>query len=416
MGTDIRFINYLPEQSFTMFTSAAGITTDKIPPAEFSWVVPLESDPVDIEKKKNLIHPVFNQYLCGSCWAVSVSTTMSDCLVVSSVVDFTPYISTTYFLSAYPQHQCGGGNSAELVKSIEGEGAVDITCIDYSWCINNENCHTRSSQDHFGVNDLSTKIPDPGCYFESNKYVYYIDKDSSRVVSLNRSTPVKTLRSIVKTHIYNYGPAVGGYLILSNFLNGKFTEVNGGIYFERADYDDIRSDGSLRFTSQMTLSENNRGGHAVSIVGWGIAKHIQYNNGKWGDVPYWHCRNSWGTEWGDNGYFKIAMYPFNKRVQFEDLILANIDNEIYRFGGIILFKTTKRPKVYNIPAISDNHKSNISPIYDSTFYKTNVSPGNIRPKKPYIKSFKLKPYNFNQKWIIILLIIGIGIYYLHTRI
>jgi len=37
------------------------------------------------------------------------------------------------------------------------------------------------------------------------------------------------------------------------------------------------------------------GGHAVKLVGWG-------NN----PSPYWICANSWGSDWGENGYFKIA--------------------------------------------------------------------------------------------------------------
>ena len=37
------------------------------------------------------------------------------------------------------------------------------------------------------------------------------------------------------------------------------------------------------------------GGHAVKMLGWGM------ENG----VPFWLCVNSWNTEWGDNGFFKI---------------------------------------------------------------------------------------------------------------
>jgi len=38
------------------------------------------------------------------------------------------------------------------------------------------------------------------------------------------------------------------------------------------------------------------GRHAIKILGWGI-EH---------GMPYWLCANSWNTEWGDKGFFKIA--------------------------------------------------------------------------------------------------------------
>lgn len=38
------------------------------------------------------------------------------------------------------------------------------------------------------------------------------------------------------------------------------------------------------------------GGHAVKLVGWG------QENG----INYWICANSWGNNWGEDGYFRIA--------------------------------------------------------------------------------------------------------------
>ncbi|VDO57009.1 unnamed protein product [Haemonchus placei] len=37
------------------------------------------------------------------------------------------------------------------------------------------------------------------------------------------------------------------------------------------------------------------GGHAVRILGWGVDNK----------TPYWLVANSWNTDWGENGYFRI---------------------------------------------------------------------------------------------------------------
>merc|ERR1712107_879189 len=39
------------------------------------------------------------------------------------------------------------------------------------------------------------------------------------------------------------------------------------------------------------------GAHAVTLIGWGSED----------STNYWLVRNSWGADWGENGYFRIAM-------------------------------------------------------------------------------------------------------------
>jgi len=41
-----------------------------------------------------------------------------------------------------------------------------------------------------------------------------------------------------------------------------------------------------------------QGGHAVKIIGWGIDKESKRD--------YWIVENSWGADWGINGYGHIA--------------------------------------------------------------------------------------------------------------
>lgn len=37
------------------------------------------------------------------------------------------------------------------------------------------------------------------------------------------------------------------------------------------------------------------GGHAVKMMGWGVEN----------STPYWLIANSWNSDWGDKGFFKI---------------------------------------------------------------------------------------------------------------
>ena len=43
------------------------------------------------------------------------------------------------------------------------------------------------------------------------------------------------------------------------------------------------------------MTGDHVGGHAVKLVGWGVE----------GGVNYWIAANSWGSGWGDHGFFKI---------------------------------------------------------------------------------------------------------------
>jgi cathepsin B len=80
-----------------------------------------------------------------------------------------------------------------------------------------------------------------------------------------------TTVSAIQLEVMNNGPIEAGMTVYNDFLAYK-----SGIYKHIT--------GSLA------------GGHAVKIVGWGE------QNG----INYWICANSWGTTWGENGFFRIA--------------------------------------------------------------------------------------------------------------
>uniref|UniRef100_A0A8C9LE51 Cathepsin B n=1 Tax=Pavo cristatus TaxID=9049 RepID=A0A8C9LE51_PAVCR len=74
----------------------------------------------------------------------------------------------------------------------------------------------------------------------------------------------------IMAEIYKNGPVEGAFIVYEDFLMYK-----SGVY--------------------QHVSGEQVGGHAIRILGWGV------DNG----TPYWLAANSWNTDWGDNGFFKI---------------------------------------------------------------------------------------------------------------
>ena len=78
----------------------------------------------------------------------------------------------------------------------------------------------------------------------------------------------------MQAEVFARGPVTCGMYVTDDFYNN----YKGGIY--------------------KSPTQTSGANHAVSVVGWG-------NDPSAGD--YWIVRNSWGTWWGESGYFRITM-------------------------------------------------------------------------------------------------------------
>lgn len=377
-NSDIRNLHFIKEASVPrelmnpksfIFKTA----TQSIPDA-FSWSITTPSDSKTVQKKKSLIDGVRDQYLCGSCYAVTLAQIISDCHVVSGAVSWAPNVSATSIMACFAGvRPCNGGSPARLSLAISKSGVMDQTCVDYSWCSEDKKwCTTRAGKNEFSVDytdKLNENVPKScGCYFnDSLKFRYSIDAPG---VLVHRGLgPV--YKTMVKKHILEYGPVIGTFAVYPSFNNFLVhgNHINGGVYFENGRYS--RGMQSMAWNK---IAGRLIGFHAFSVMGWGIEKNIEHAEGEIGDVPYWHCRNSYGTAFGDEGYFKLAMYPFNSAGGQIDSLFSI--GQTGGLGGIILIKCTSPPIEIEPDLLTRNQLKSFKRSHDDQFYK--ASPEKVR--------------------------------------
>lgn len=394
--------------------SAGDTGADVKIPESFSWwreyydfFPPDEQDKPQAVKVKTLsskISSAPDQGACGSCWAVSVASCISDNILIKQSANNppdecqNPRLSSTYLLSCSEQYECLGGSTLDALKYVEQNGIATVNCIDYSWLQMAKNCPMDELSRSFTfdtniltmnesvlestvVNALDAEtetcratIPDCGCYANPEKHRLFTVSDPQAVQCLQESD----IQSI-KRRILLKGPIIGNFAVKKNFQDayGNFKE-SGDVYIDIAKYTTIE-----------TASEKEIiPGHAVVIVGWGkkTVSFTTQSDIKIGpvDVEYWIARNSWGISWGriqdqpTRGYFLMAMRQqvTGNTSQIGDLscleypVDVTIDNKAARVGGLVTFSI---PDVYMLPTTPQDTVDTTGELrQDGAFYEADV--------------------------------------------
>lgn len=189
------------------------------------------------------IHPIRNQLKCGSCWAFSASEALSDRFCLASNGTVNEVLSPQFMVSCdKSNYGCNGGYLSNAWNFMKKQGLPTDECMPYT-----------AGQGH--VEACSSKCQDgsdPKFYHAEN---YFRVRGGSNEIM---------------AELMANGPIQLGFDVYEDFL-----QYSGGVYHH--------------------VSGRMLGGHAVKLVGFGYSESQK--------MPYWIIANSWGEEWGMNGYF-----------------------------------------------------------------------------------------------------------------
>ncbi|XP_011309079.1 tubulointerstitial nephritis antigen-like [Fopius arisanus] len=206
------------------------------------------------------ISGIKEQGWCGSSWAISTAQVASDRFALMSKGAEAVNLSPQHLISCNNRGQqgCRGGYLDRAWLFMRKFGVVDEDC--YSWSGMNDKCRIRKRTDLRGA----------GCNRSPNPF---------------------------RTELYKVGPA---YRLGNETDIMQEILISGPVQATMKVYQDF-------FTYQRGIYKHSRvvenyptGYHSVRIVGWG---EELYGNSP--PTKYWIAANSWGSDWGENGFFKL---------------------------------------------------------------------------------------------------------------
>jgi C1A family cysteine protease len=272
------------------------------------------------------ILPVRDQGDCGDCWAYSTTSTLADRYAVKYInfglkapelsILWTVTNTKYYKYKNVNNYSCEGGNIPDAISLFQNIGCKLEECWPMDLITGKvypqalmtlrENCCWNCCSDSTKSNNI------------------YKSGSANYLSNTNLFSNEEITKNIQKEILTN-GPVTAHYLVFDDFYE----------YCDNKDKVYIRN------------SQNDEGWHAVEIVGWG-----KNSDG----IRYWEVKNSWGTSFCDNGYFKIAFSIDIPSYQWCYLDIPLNSSNILR-GGVYSFDTKEFcPGGYYCPNYPDKIK------------------------------------------------------------
>jgi len=220
---------------------------------------------------KNYLTYTRNQHIptyCGSCWAHGTTSALSDRISIKRggawpQINLSPQVMVNCVVGS----SCHGGDPSAVYSYAAKNGIPDETCQNYE-AVDGECKPMGICETCVPGNSTETFVP--GVCTPVKKFNKYYVGDYGSVSGADN----------MKKEIYLRGP-IGCGVDATEGLE-KYT---GGIYSEK------------KFLALIN--------HEVSVTGWGVEDGEEY----------WIVRNSWGTYWGEQGFFRLKMHSDNLAIE-----------------------------------------------------------------------------------------------------
>ena len=242
---------------------------------------------------KDRFTDVENQKNCGSCWAFSTVKTLEDRINIQSginpKIELSPASSILCNIGSYnhilnvkkeityrKNTSCYGNTIFDGLKYLYEVGSVKDKCLPYDL---KDNLYYKPINNFQDIQDLPFCESIVSPYYDMCYNWYYDPRTPeftgtpAQFFRISSFYKLKDEEEMMKD-IYLFGPIVTGFDVYDDFytFDAKkdiYEHISGGVL---------------------------TGGHAIEIVGWGE------ENGK----KFWWVKNSWGSDWGMDGYFKMV--------------------------------------------------------------------------------------------------------------
>jgi len=196
-------------------------------------------------RQVGVVSHVKNQGNCGSCWTFSTTGAVESHWALFKGTK-PPLLSEQQLVDCAGDFQnfgCNGGLPSQAFQYIQQAGGLE-------------------SEDSYPY-----KAVDQKCSFDSSKIVASVQYGSYNVSSGDEQG--------LQESLFTHGPVSVAFEVTDDFM-----DYDAGVYVGQTCHKD-------------TAHVN----HAVLAVGFG---HDKAKN-----IDYWIVKNSWGTTWGEEGYFRI---------------------------------------------------------------------------------------------------------------